>query len=154
MIVFGFEGWDIFMVLGAALILQIVKVNSLVIWGICGVMSGFLILVKRGKPANASEHYMDWFFKDKRFTAFPQAFAMHTEKDGPIRLFTSLRESRQWTENILRETALAEAQPVPAPVVRPAMPVGQTAWTDPQRQGLLLRGNRQREVTVRSLDAA
>ncbi|MDO8674746.1 MAG: ATP-binding protein [Candidatus Omnitrophota bacterium] len=75
MIVFGFEGWDIFMVLGAALILQIVKVNSLVIWGICGVMSGFLILVKRGKPANASEHYMDWFFKDKRFTAFPQAFA-------------------------------------------------------------------------------
>jgi type IV secretory pathway VirB4 component len=75
MIVFGFEGWDIFLVLGAALILQIVKVNDLVIWAICGFLSGFLILVKRGKPPNASEHYMEWFFKDKRFTAFEQSFA-------------------------------------------------------------------------------
>ena len=75
MIVFGFEGWDIFLVLGAALILQIVKVNDLAIWAICGFLSGFLILVKRGKPPNASEHYMEWFFKDKRFTAFEQSFA-------------------------------------------------------------------------------
>ena len=79
MIVFGFEGWDIFLVLGTALILQIVKVNNLVVWAICGILSGFLILVKRGKPANASEHYMDWFFKDKRFTAYPQEF-IHTIK--------------------------------------------------------------------------
>ncbi len=77
MIVFGFEGWDIFIVLGAALILQTVKVNNLVIWGTVGMLSGFLILVKRGKPANATEHYIDWFFKDKKFTAFPQDFA-HT----------------------------------------------------------------------------
>jgi type IV secretory pathway VirB4 component len=79
MIVFGFEGWDIFLVLGTALILQIIKVSDLVIWGICGILSGFLILIKRGKPANATEHYMDWFFKDKRFTAFEQIFA-HTIK--------------------------------------------------------------------------
>ncbi len=77
MIVFGFEGWDIFIVLGSALILQAIKVNNLVIWLTVGALSGFLILIKRGKPANATEHYIDWFFKDKKFTAFPQEFA-HT----------------------------------------------------------------------------
>jgi len=79
MIVFGFEGWDIFIVLGTALILQTVKVHNLVIWEVCGLLSGFLILIKKGKPANATEHYLDWFFKDKRFIAFPQSFA-HTIK--------------------------------------------------------------------------
>ncbi|MBF0489355.1 MAG: ATP-binding protein, partial [Candidatus Omnitrophica bacterium] len=92
MIVFGFEGWDIFIVLGAALILQTVKVNNLVIWGSVGILSGFLILIKRGKPANATEHYIDWFFKDKKFTAFPQNFA-HTliGRDMDIKL-NSLQE--------------------------------------------------------------
>jgi len=75
MIVFGFEGWDIFIVLAATLILQICKVNNLVTWGICGAMSGFLILIKKGKPANATEQYIDWFFKAKRFTAYPQEFS-------------------------------------------------------------------------------
>ena len=74
-IVFGFEGWTFFIVLGAALILQTVKVSNLVIWGSVGILSGFLILIKRGKPANATEHYIDWFFKDKRYTAFAQTFA-------------------------------------------------------------------------------
>ena len=85
MIVFGFEGWDIFMVLGAALILQTIKVNSLVVWAVCGVLSGFLILIKKGKPANATEHYLDWFFKDKRYSAFEQSFA-HTIKGRELDL--------------------------------------------------------------------
>ena len=72
MIVCGFEGWDIFIVVGAALILQMVKVNNLLIWVIAGGLSAFLILIKKGKPANATEHYLDWFFKEKQFTAFPQ----------------------------------------------------------------------------------
>ncbi|MBI3601511.1 MAG: ATP-binding protein [Candidatus Omnitrophica bacterium] len=79
MIVFGFEGWDIFIVLGTALILQICKVTNLVIWVVCVAMSGFLIFIKRGKPAHAIEHYLDWFLKDKRFSAFEQSFA-HTIK--------------------------------------------------------------------------
>lgn len=91
------------------------------------------------------------FVVDAGRTAFPQAYAMHTEKDGPIKLFTSLREARKWTENILHGPQPAIA---PKPADAPAPPVGQTAWTDPDRQGLMLRGNRQREVTVRSLDAA
>ena len=112
MIVFGFEGWDIFMVLGAALILQIVKVNSLVIWGICGVFSGFLILIKRGKPANASEHYMDWFFKDKRFTAIPQVFA-HTIKGRDLDLkLTALQEILPYSHF---EDGFCCRNPVPGP---------------------------------------
>src|SRR5947207_1846730 len=92
MIVFGFEGWDIFIVLGTALILQTVKVSNLVTWGLAGALSGFLILVKRGKPANATEHYLDWFFKDKRFTAFQQTFA-HTIKGRELDIkLTGLQE--------------------------------------------------------------
>jgi hypothetical protein len=86
------------------------------------------------------------FVVDKEHTAFPQAFATNTESDGPVRLFTSLREARKWTEQILHAPRPRD-EPMPA---RP--PVGQNAWTDPQRQGVLLRGNRQRDVTVRSLD--
>jgi hypothetical protein len=91
------------------------------------------------------------FVVDGQHTAFPQAYAMHTEKDGPIKLFTSLREARKWTEHILHAPRPVDAPPQAEPA-RP--PAGQTAWTDPDRQGLMLRGNRQREVTVRSLDAA
>lgn len=91
------------------------------------------------------------FVVDASRVAFPQAYAMHTEKEGPIKLFTSLREARKWTEHLLHAPPPEEAASQAAPL-RP--PVGQTAWTDPHRQGLLLRGARQREVTVRSLDAA
>ncbi len=72
MIVFGFEGWDIFIVLGAALILQMINVNNFILWLIVGGMSGFLLVIKRGKPSRATEHYMEWFFKDKKYTAIPQ----------------------------------------------------------------------------------
>ena len=57
----------------------------------------------------------------------------------------------KWTEHILHAPRPVDAPPQAEPA-RP--PAGQTAWTDPDRQGLMLRGNRQREVTVRSLDAA
>ncbi len=73
MIVFGFEGWDIFIVLGVALVLQMINVNNYVLWALVGVTSGFLLIIKRGKPAKATEHYIDWFLKDKKYTAIPQA---------------------------------------------------------------------------------
>jgi conjugal transfer ATP-binding protein TraC len=73
MIVFGFEGWDIFIVLGVALFLQMIGVNNYVLWLLVGATSGFLLVIKRGKPAKATEHYIDWFFKDKKYTAIPQA---------------------------------------------------------------------------------
>ena len=92
------------------------------------------------------------FVVDKEHTAFPQAFATNTESDGPIRLFTSLREARKWTEQLLHAPPAKEQ--VPAAAAPPRPPQGQNAWTDPHRRGVLLRGNRQREVTVRSLDTA
>ena len=52
MIVCGFEGWDVFIVLGVALVLQMVKVNGLAVWAIAGLLSAFLILIKKGKPPN------------------------------------------------------------------------------------------------------
>ena len=91
------------------------------------------------------------FVVDAGHTAFPQAFAAQTQDEGPIKLFTSLREARKWTEQILHGPSLGGQGVTP---IRIAVPQGQTAWTDPQRQGVLLRGSRQRDVTVRSLDAA
>ena len=75
MLVFGFEGWDIFIVLGVALVLQMVNVNNYVLWLVVGATSGFLLVIKRGKPAKATEHYIDWFIKDKKYTAIPQAIS-------------------------------------------------------------------------------
>jgi hypothetical protein len=92
------------------------------------------------------------FVVDPRRMAFPQAFATHTENEGPVRLFTSLRDARKWTEQILHGPPPKE-MPLP-PSVLPRPPAGQTAWTDPERRGVLLVGNRQREVTVRSLEKA
>ena len=87
--------------------------------------------------------------------AFPQAFASHTEGEGPIKLFTSLRDARKWTEQILHAPASrAAAPPAAQPISPPPMPSGQNAWTDPARRGVMLVGNRQREVTVRTLERA
>lgn len=91
------------------------------------------------------------FVVDAAHTAFPKAFAAETEDEGPIRLFTSLRDARKWTEQILHAPSPGGQE---ARHTRSALPQGQTAWTDPARRGVLLRGSRQREVTVRTLDAA
>ena len=101
------------------------------------------------------------FVVDPRRMAFPQAFASHTEGEGPIKLFTSLRDARKWTEQIPHAPQRREqpastpaAHPAAQPVTPPPLPAGQNAWTDPARQGVLLVGNRQREVRVRSLERA
>lgn len=90
------------------------------------------------------------FVVDGEHVAFPKAFASETEADGPIKLFTSLREARRWTEQILHAPP-----PKETPAAKPApAAANQNAWTDPQRHGVLIRGSRQREVTVRSLEPA
>lgn len=40
------------------------------------------------------------FVVDTDHIAFPQAVAMRTEQEGPIKIFTSLREARRWTEHL------------------------------------------------------
>jgi hypothetical protein len=78
------------------------------------------------------------FIVDPQRTAFPQAFAEQTANEGPVALFTSLREARGWLERI--EHLPQHAQHTP--------------WTDPAREGVMLRGDRQRDVTVNLQEAA
>jgi len=84
------------------------------------------------------------FIIDPARTAFPAAFAELTKGEGPIDMFKSLHHARDW----LRRIEHAREHPEAAP------PADQTPWSDPQRQGVLIRGDRRREVRVRELDAA
>jgi hypothetical protein len=85
------------------------------------------------------------FIVDPNRTGFPEAFAKQTVGEGPISLFTSLREARTWLERI---------QHHPEEAGKAAAAAGQTAWTDPKREGVMIRGARQRGVPIRSLRAA
>ena len=84
------------------------------------------------------------FIVDPRRGEFARAFAEHTEGEGPISLFKGLREAREWLERIQH----APAHPA---VVQDN---DQTPWSDPEREGVLLRGDRRRGVKIRSLTAA
>jgi hypothetical protein len=80
------------------------------------------------------------FVVDPSRVAFPQTFARMTVGEGPINIFKSLREARSWLERI-------EHAPVPAS----AGEQEHTPWSDPEREGVLFRGERQRDVTVHQL---
>jgi len=80
------------------------------------------------------------FIIDPDRTAFPKAFAELTKGEGPIDMFKSLRDARDWLRRVEREGEHP--------------PADQTPWSDPQRQGVLIRGDRRREVRVRELSAA
>jgi hypothetical protein len=88
------------------------------------------------------------FVVDKDRHLFPKAFATATEGDGPISLFTSLREARDWLEHI------QHLQPERPPAANDGASRRYTPWSDPERRGVYLRGARQRDVTVKSLNAA
>ncbi len=97
------------------------------------------------------------FVIDKERTAWPQAFATYTEREGPIKLFTSLREAREWTQQILHAPATDDAATQEAATRKAAaeaLAKGQHAWTDPQRQGTMIRGDRLRDVPIKTLRAA
>ena len=89
------------------------------------------------------------FIIDPDRTAFPQAFAELTKGEGPIDMFRSLGDARAW----LRKVEHAKTHPELA-AAQAAVPPQQTPWSDPQRQGVLIRGDRRRDVRVRELDAA
>ena len=84
------------------------------------------------------------FIIDPDRTAFPTAFAELTKGEGPIEMFKSLRDARDWVRRV--ERAGERPQTV--------APADQTPWSDPQRQGVLIRGDRRRDVRVGALDAA
>ena len=69
---------------------------------------------------------------------FPRMFATQTAHEGPVDLFKSLHEARAWVAKIQN-----------APKAPPA--AAAEAWSDPDRQGTVIRGTRTREFTTREL---
>jgi hypothetical protein len=86
------------------------------------------------------------FIVDPVHTAFPQAFVEHTKSEGPITLFKSLREARDWLLRIQHGRAPAETTALP--------PANETPWSDPNREGVMIRGDKQRGVRIRPSNAA
>jgi hypothetical protein len=80
------------------------------------------------------------FLIDPARGEFARAFKA-TQDDRPVSLFTSLHEARNW---LARGGA-----PSPADSVQ-AEPAGGTPWSDPQRQAVLFRGDRRRDIAIRS----
>lgn len=83
------------------------------------------------------------FIVDPARNTFAKAYAEQTRGEVPIQWFTSLHQARDWLKRIEHERAN------PAPV-----PAAQTPWSDPNREGVLIRGDRQRDVRIKALDAA
>jgi hypothetical protein len=83
------------------------------------------------------------FIVDPARNTFAKAYADQTHGDVPIKWFQSLHQARDWLKRIEHERANA----LPAPV-------NQTPWSDPAREGLMIRGDRQREVRIKALDSA
>jgi hypothetical protein len=72
---------------------------------------------------------------------FARAFAATQSSHRPVSLFTSLREARTWLAQP-HDMPVAPEQPSPAPVPN------STPWSDPQRQAVLIRGTRRRDIAV------
>jgi len=79
------------------------------------------------------------FLIDPARGEFARAFKA-TQDDRPVSLFTSLHEARDW---LARGGALSPAEPVQTEQA------ASTPWSDPQRQRVLFRGDRRREVASR-----
>jgi hypothetical protein len=86
---------------------------------------------------------------------FARAFAATQDGQRAVSLFTSLREARDW---------LAHPHDVPAApgTAQPMQPAGtppintpsSTPWSDPQRQAVLIRGTRRRDLAIGRRDRA
>jgi hypothetical protein len=79
--------------------------------------------------------------------AFARQFAALTAHEGPVDVFHSLHDARAWIAKV--------QQAGPGAVIdRPAaqgVPDESDSWSDPDRQGTMIRGTRQREFTTRDL---
>jgi hypothetical protein len=76
--------------------------------------------------------------------AFARQFAATTAHEGPVDVFHSLHQARAWIATIQQAGSKAANSRAAALAV-----AGEGA--DPQRQGTMIRGTRQREFTTRDL---
>ncbi|MBU1862481.1 MAG: ATP-binding protein [Candidatus Omnitrophica bacterium] len=72
-LLFGLEEWDIFIVLGVGLSLQLFNVQSYIIWIGIGLTAGFLYFFKKGRPQKAINHFIDWYTGVKKYAAVAQS---------------------------------------------------------------------------------
>jgi hypothetical protein len=82
------------------------------------------------------------FIVDPARNTFAKAYADQTNGEVPIKWFQSLHQARDWLKRIEHERL--NTVPVPS---------NQTPWSDPDREGLMIRGDKQREVRIRALDS-
>jgi hypothetical protein len=76
---------------------------------------------------------------------FARAFASTQDGQRAVSLFTSLREARAWLAQPRDTPATSTtAQPMQSNGALPAS----TPWSDPQRQAVLFRGTRRRDLAV------
>ncbi len=81
------------------------------------------------------------FLVDPARGEFARAFKV-TQGDRPVSLFRDLREARDWLASIDQEERQA--------TLAPYQEAGGTPWTDPQREAVLFRGERRRDVAIKS----
>ena len=83
---------------------------------------------------------------------FARQFAALTAKEGPVDIFHSLHDARAW---IAKAQAAAPRAVIGRPAAQvpaaQAVPNESNPWSDPDRQGTMIRGSRQREFTTRDL---
>lgn len=77
---------------------------------------------------------------------FARAFAATQQGQRPVSLFTSLREARDWLARPHPPAATATATPVES--TAPASSPASAPWSDPQRQAVMIRGTRRRDLAV------
>lgn len=80
-----------------------------------------------------------------RSKGFAHAYAKAAEGKRAVRLFTRLREARQW----LLEVSAASPQGLTPPQVAAAPKSPPAPWSDPAREGTVFRGERRRDVQIR-----
>ena len=87
------------------------------------------------------------FIVDAKRGEFARRFAEITAREGPVEIFHSLRDARSWIATVHQVGPLkATSPPVSSPV-----PNERDLWSDPDRQGTMIRGTREREFTTREL---
>ena len=87
------------------------------------------------------------FIVDAKRGEFARQFAAITAREGPVEVFHNLRDARSWIAGIHQVGPRKTTSPS-APALAPNE---RDLWSDPDRQGTMIRGTRKREFTTREL---
>ncbi len=87
------------------------------------------------------------FLIDPARGEFARAFAATQTGQRPVSLFTSLREAREWLARPHEAPSQAAAVPSAMAADARTSPVS-VPWSDPQRQAVLIRGTRRRDLAI------